>query len=491
VERLKPALLQKWFVPSGSEYAICKSVRTRVVFGVNNLVSDAPISQLDVLLCRNVLIYLDSTLQNQVLSRFHYALRPSGILVLGQSELIPFASDIFEPIDVVHRVYAKDSKKNVPPLGDTDRVIGLVEELSLARDLEPPPAASNPNGQLRVGVLDSLPLPAIVTELDGTVSGFNLAASQLWGRTEAETIGKKLASLELPGFNDDLLIEKKSTLPEEKDEPIRADWFAANRGGAQLLPSVEVSVVRGPGGEEQGFLYTAHDVTALRGMEAELRRVREERKSFREELQSTNEELQSTNQELQSANEELRTTNEELQSTNDELQTANQELQSANQELDATNRELAYRTGEASLLSLCQRAIMQNLSAAIAILDPHGRITLWNLAAQRLLGLVESEAIGQFIWNLRLRRLDRSLLGRIRRSLTKRLAFRAEEVEYNLPTGAKGYATVVALPLLDEEFDLGSVIIFEDGKAATPRVRKLGRHKAQGKMEIRHKRNRV
>src|SRR5262249_47025209 len=156
------------------------------------------------------------------------------------------------------------------------------------------------------------------------------------------------------------------------------------------------------GEETLGLLYVAQDVTAFRNLDKELRRVSDERQSALEELQTTNEELQSsneeletTNEELQSANEELNTTSDELQTLNGERETTNEELQSSNAELDATNRELATRTEELNLLGFYQRTIIRSLSAAVVVLDPHGRITLWNLAAERLLGLPENEAMGQ------------------------------------------------------------------------------------------------
>ena len=93
-------LLSNWFDKEGGRYAVRKELRRAVVFGVNNLVSDAPISRLDLLVCRNVFIYMNATLQKRVLGRFHYALRRNGLLVLGKSELIPFAGKVFEPVDL-------------------------------------------------------------------------------------------------------------------------------------------------------------------------------------------------------------------------------------------------------------------------------------------------------------------------------------------------------------------------------------------------------
>jgi two-component system CheB/CheR fusion protein len=204
-------------------------------------------------------------------------------------------------------------------------------------------------------------------------------------------------------------------------------------------------------------------------MELELRRVNEERQSAFEELQTTNEELQSsneeletTNEELQSANEELQTTNEELQSTNEELETTNEELQSANAELDATNRELARRTEEMNRFLASQRTIIRSLSAGVIVIDEVGRVLMWNLAAERLLGVTEDEAVGQTLWTLHVPALTSALLQRVRKTLSGNRPLRAEEVEYELPTGGRGLASLAAVPIIDADVTRGAVILFED-----------------------------
>jgi two-component system CheB/CheR fusion protein len=218
-----------------------------------------------------------------------------------------------------------------------------------------------------------------------------------------------------------------------------------------------------------GIIYAVEDVTAMRDMELELRRVNEERRSAFEELQTTNEELQSsneeletTNEELQSANEELQTTNEELQSTNEELETTNEELQSANAELDGTNRELARRTEEMNRFLSSQRTIIRSLSVGVIVVDEIGRVLIWNLAAERLLGVTEDEAVGQTLWTLHVPALTGSLLQRVRKTLAGNRPLRAEEVEYELPSGGNGIASLAAVPIVDGDVTRGAVILFED-----------------------------
>jgi two-component system CheB/CheR fusion protein len=465
LEGVQPALLSRWFVRHGEGWAVGKEIRRKVVFGVNNLVSDAPISRLDLLLCRNVFIYLEATLQKQVLTRFHYALRRNGVLMLGKSELIPFAAKIFEPIDLSRRLYRKDQRRDgaLSP----QQLAGLLDQAE--NDPQEPEGLSFIE-QFHRDVLQSLRVPIIATALDGTVTVWNRAAAALWGRTEAAVIGKKLTTLGLPGMSGDLLIEKTSAVRDGKAERQRGETVLSDEGdGRPRNLAVNVWPLRDLRDRVNGILYFVEDVTGFRELEHELRRSNEERQSANEELQTTNEELQSsneeletTNEELQSANEELQTTNEELQSTIEELETTNEELQSTNAELDATNRELAHRTDEMNRVYFTQRTIIRSLSSAVVVIDAEGRITLWNLAAERLLGLVEGEALGQTLWTLHIPALARATLQRVRKALAERRTMRAEEVEYELPTGQTAHATLTAVPIIDDQVNRGAVLVFED-----------------------------
>ncbi|MDB4966797.1 MAG: cheR [Myxococcales bacterium] len=466
VENVPPAMLQRWFVADGAGYSVIKEIRRKVVFGVNNLVSDAPISRLDLLLCRNVFIYLEGSLQKLVLTRFHYALRRNGVLTLGKSELIPFAAKIFEPIDLPRRIYRKDHQREGAMA--QERLVGLLEQESQHRD-----GGGEPLGdvdQFHRDMLHAMRVPIIGTALDGTVTMWNRAAATLWSRSEASVIGKRLTSLNLAGLSGDLLIEKSIAVRDGKVDRERAESsFTEANDGRQRLLAINVWPMRDAHDVLSGLVYVVEDVTSFRDLEIELRRVNEERQSAFEELQTTNEELQSsneeletTNEELQSANEELQTTNEELQSTNEELETTNEELQSTNAELDATNRELAHRTEEMNRFWFSQRTIVRSLSAGVIVIDTDGRVIMWNLAAERLFGIAEGEAVGQTLWTLHIAALSRSLLQKARKSLAEGRALRTDDVEYELPIGTTGIGTLAAIPIMEDTLNRGAVLIFED-----------------------------
>jgi two-component system CheB/CheR fusion protein len=240
-------LLERYFIEEGDGFSIRKDVRRSVVFGVNNLVSDAPISRLDMVMCRNVFIYLDAALQKRVLTRFHYALRRHGVLVLGKSELIPFAAKIFEPIDITRRLYRKDGKREATVA--QERLVSLLEQETLLRTEEVGRGELQTVEQFHRDVLQSVRQPLIVTGLDGTILFWNGAAVTLWGRIESDVTGKKLASLNLAGLAGDLLIEKTTAVREGRSDRERSSGTltrASDAPGAQLL--VEVSAMHERGG---------------------------------------------------------------------------------------------------------------------------------------------------------------------------------------------------------------------------------------------------
>jgi two-component system, chemotaxis family, CheB/CheR fusion protein len=468
VKSVPPEMLKTWFVEDPTGWSVRKEIRRTVVFGVNNLVSDAPISRLDLLLCRNVFIYLDVPLQKRVLTRFHHALRRRGLLVLGKNELIPFAGKIFEPVDLQRRIYRKDGRRDTAVA--QERLASLLEQESTAPTVEDGRPELDTVDQFHRDILQSVRAPMIATAPDGSILRWNAAAAALWGRSEGELTGKKLAALTLPGLPGELLVEKTAAVREGRSEVERSRGIL-HRGGDRpaVELGIEVTALRDTAGGVSGLVYTVHDLTAFAEMERDLRKSTEERdaaleelQSINEELQSSNEELETTNEELQSANEELQTTNEELQSTNEELETTNEELQSTNAELDATNRELIHRTEEMNSLAVIQRATIRSLNAAVLVLDANGRITMWNLAAERLLGIPEDEAVGQLLWTLHIPAVGRGLLQKIRKCMTQNAPLRAEQLTYELPNGSQGRAVVMAIPIVEDGTVLGSVVIFED-----------------------------
>ncbi|HET9599533.1 MAG TPA: CheR family methyltransferase, partial [Anaeromyxobacteraceae bacterium] len=267
--------LQRFFVPVPEGWAIRNEVRRSVVFGVNNLVSDAPISRLDLLICRNVFIYLDASLQKRVLSRFHYALRPEGVLFLGKSELIPFAAKLFEAVDLSRRIYRRGDRRGREVV-DEDRLAGIIEQEDVSRAARQTREELAALGQFHRDLVNALPTPVIATTVDGGVSCWNAAAARLWRRTESEVVGKRLTALGLPGLPGDLLLEKTAQVRDGKVERRQGEAMLEVDGTETVL-STEVMRLHDAASELVGLLYVVTDVTAVRGLDAELRQTRDER----------------------------------------------------------------------------------------------------------------------------------------------------------------------------------------------------------------------
>ncbi|HEY5675563.1 MAG TPA: CheR family methyltransferase, partial [Myxococcales bacterium] len=262
VRAVAEPLLKKWFVRESGGWAVRKELRRSVVFGVNNLVSDPPISRLDLLICRNVFIYLDAPLQRRVLTRFHYAIRQHGILVLGKSELIPFAAKLFEPVDLHRRIYRKDGHGDLTLT--RNRAVTLMERDSLVRADEESTELATADAVYRDAVT-AMRTPVIATAADGTVTAWNAAAAVLWGRSEEQVVGRKLTTLALAGLSGELLVEKTAAVREGRSDVERSTAAVTRPADQRALQlAVEVTPLRNLARRLVGLLYVAYDVTAFR-----------------------------------------------------------------------------------------------------------------------------------------------------------------------------------------------------------------------------------
>jgi two-component system, chemotaxis family, CheB/CheR fusion protein len=383
VESVPPELLARFFERSDQRYTFRADLRRNVIFGRNNLVHDAPISRLDLLVCRNTLMYLTAETQGHILRHFHFALRPSGVLMLGKSELMIAHRELFGAVDLKQRIFQKlaggrSLQARVARLVEGDRIEYPVGE---------------EERQLREAAFAVSPQPQLVVSRTKLLSFANVAARVLFG-IGAEQLGQPVAGLPI------------GTTPIELDEPIEraiAERRSVAVGRVEYLPpkgeprqlDCTVLPLLTPGDTSLGAAVVFEDMGRFDALEQELEANRRDLEAAYEELQSTIDELETTNEELQSANEELQTTNEELQSTNEELETMNEELQSTNEELETINDELQERSGELNNVNEFFEAILTSLGVAVAVLDRNQRVQIWNRGAEDLWGLRQNEAADQ------------------------------------------------------------------------------------------------
>jgi len=385
VEDVPPELRSRYFERVDDRYLFNKDVRRSIIFGRHDLVQDAPISRVNLLVCRNTLMYFTRETQARVLNRFHFAMRDGGVLFMGRAELLLTHGELFTPIELKWRVFTKATSSS---LRDVSRLPEREED-----------SASMPHDdRLEVLALETDPVARVVVRADGTLGFANSRARTLFHLTPPD-VGKPLQDLEM-SFRP---VELRSLIQDataqhrtvsRKDVPWPSDSGDARYLDLDVVPLVDASR------KTLGVQITFMDVSRYRRLQEELARSKHDLETAYEELQSTNEELETTNEELQSTNEELETTNEELQSTNEELETMNEELQSTNEELETTNTELRMRSDELNTANAFLGSILTGLEVGVVVVDPKLQVLAWNHRAEDMWGLRSDEVRGRHFMNL-------------------------------------------------------------------------------------------
>ncbi|MGW2817410.1 CheR family methyltransferase [Streptomyces sp. NPDC001415] len=380
LESLSSELRDKYFEPSGTQYLFRPDLRRRVIFGRHDITRDAPISRLDLLVCRNTLMYFNVEAQSQIIDRFHFALRESGFLFLGKAEMLLNDGDRFEAISIRQRIFRRRPGESSPPYTAAPLKIraGMGMEMQTATRVR----------QLRDLILDATPGAAVALDAEGVVVMINSQARSHFGLT-ANDVGRPFQDLELSYRPTEL----RSLIDQATHERRTLRVHGAERRMGDEVQYFDILIQPIPGGPglPVAINVTFTDVTLATQLKAEVKRVREELETAYEELQSTNEELETTNEELQSSIEELETTNEELQSTNEELETTNEELQSGNEELETMNDEMRLRTEDLDEARAFLEGVVGSIAAGVVVLSVDMKVKSWNRGAVDLWGLRADE----------------------------------------------------------------------------------------------------
>lgn len=404
VRKVRPEWREKYFQGKGM-MRVNREIRRLVIFGRSNLGPDAPISHVNLLVCRNVLIYFDSDLQKHILGRMHYALDPRGILFLGKSESQMTNSRLFQRLNAHWRIFQRITSS--PVLEDSSESRQAEAELSPSRA-----SVQELDGihQRHRYLLDTLRVGVISLANDDTITQHNTAALALCALVPTSLVGRRLADTDLYIRLPDLAPHLQST--RVKNESSR---FATHIkiGSEDKLIEVIVRPLLDEKGDRNGTLVFLED----QSVQEKLQITVEQLESTSEELQSANEELETTNEELQSTNEELETTNEELQSTNEELETTNEELQSLNEELETTNQELEERTKELDQVNSVYSQTLEKIRLPMMLVNNERRIEFWNSKALRLFGFKSKPPVDLTIDQLPLSESLKNLLIRRHRNV--------------------------------------------------------------------------
>jgi two-component system, chemotaxis family, CheB/CheR fusion protein len=414
--------LRRFFHKSDGGYQISKAIRDLCIFSTQNIFNDPPFSRMDLVSCRNVMIYLSQALQKRVIPIFHYALNPTGFLMIGNTEgLLGAGSELFEMADKKQKIYRKKLVATPVTFGF---LVGAPDHDGPAAEVPPP--SVKPTEPVKAPVelqreADRLLLgryapPAVVIN-----DQFEIMQSR--GRTGPFLeLAPGKASLNLlkmarPG----LLFEVQSALEEAKKSGIEVERrnVHVESDGASTVATVRVLPFRTPVQEQHSYLVIFEAISPDQGLEpgreaeplTESERAEKEKQiaQLKQELSATKEYLQSiiemqeaTNEELQSANEEIQSGNEELQSTNEELQTSKEELESANEELHTVNEEMQHRNDLLTQLNNDLTNLLNSVSLAMVMVSSDLSVRRFTPLATAILGLGPSD-IGRPIPRLKLR----------------------------------------------------------------------------------------
>jgi two-component system CheB/CheR fusion protein len=385
VTDVPPELLARYFEPVRGRHVFRKDLRRSLIFGRHDLVQDAAISRIDLLICRNTLMYFNSETQSKILARFHFALAKNGYLFLGKAETLLSHGGSFRPVDLKRRIFQRTQNVNT-----RDRLLAISALSPVAAgDV----GASVRQVRLREAALERGPIAQIVVDRRGYLVFANQQAQKLFGLVAAD-LGRLLQDLEISYRPVDL----RSAIDRAyatRDTIRIGDVSWSGRSAEIFQLELQVSPIEDEDGGFLGASISFLDVTRAQTLKLELERAHQDLETAYEELQSANEELETTNEELQSTVEELETTNEELQSANEELETMNEELQSTNEELRAMNDQLHQRSEDVNQVNDLLESILGSLNVGVAVLEPNLSVAVWSQRAEDLWGLRKEEAIGR------------------------------------------------------------------------------------------------
>src|SRR5688572_6013030 len=445
LEQLKDVpseLVDRYFVRDGQLFRLRRDLRRWCIFGSHNLTQAPPLSHIDLLVCRNVLIYFTSELQERILARFHYAIREDGILFLGRSESLLARSRMFRPIQLKWRIFERTpalARQVAAVLPDRE------ESARPSRGGEQPvrPEIAVPAQMQRA--LDALPAAVMVIDTTDTMLVWNPAAEAMFDIPVASAIARKFRDLDVSYRVEGLRARIEDVKARHIPGTIEDATFSRRNGETvhadiSILPLFEAYRLI-------GILVFAVEASEHARLKEQMGRIAEQHATAIEELQSTNEELETTNEELQSTNEELETTNEELQSTNEELETTVEELQAANTELAALNSELEGRTAALNRLDAFHRSLLNSLEQGIVVLDRDGVVTAWNHVAERMWGLRADQAVNRPFFTLPIGEAGERARTAFDGALATAQPTAARRVPYTSPGGAARRGTLRMIPL--------------------------------------------
>jgi len=396
---LSPERLRRFFVETEDGFRVGKEIREMVTFATQNVIMDPPFTRLDLLICRNLLIYLVPELQKKLLPLFHYSLNPGGVLFLGSAETVGNFGDLFAPLHAKSRIYRRGASLfGGEPVNFPSSFHSPLPHATKDSAMSKP--AVNLQSLADQLLLQNYAPPAVLTTDQGDI----VYISGRTGKYLEPAAGKanwNIFAMAREGVRYELSSAFQKATRQSGPVTVRGAKVGTN--GASQLVDVTVQRVETPEALKGMVMVVFKDAppvadtaSGARGKSASLSGARiseleRELGQSREEIRSTREEMQTSQEELKSTNEELQSTNEELQSTNEELTTSKEEMQSMNEELQAVNAEQQARVDELSRMSSDMKNLLNSTEIATVFLDGDLKVRRFTTGANQLFKLISGD----------------------------------------------------------------------------------------------------
>jgi len=399
VKGVSPARLERFFVHEAGSYHVAKDLREMCIFSMHSVIRDPPFSRLDLISCRNLLIYLKPSLQELIIPLLHYALRPSGSLLLGLSENIGRYAELFLPLDKKNRIFQRRDIVARPSLPFRQFLPGSRRD-GVASNTNHSPLLQRSELLHNVAniIVERFGPTYVIIDQTGEVLYFS-AGTGKYLEIAAGPPSRDVLALASPGLRADLraaLHRAKESGRRVTRERIPVETI----GGIHVIDLVVEPITRG-NDTTYGVVFSDH-APAVRhaeigsaqrpdGEDDIIQQIEKELQETKERLQSTIEELETANEEFRSSNEELTSVNEELQSSNEELETSKEELQSVNEELQTVNSELSNKVDELDRANSDLNNLFQSTQIPTIFLDRNLVIRSFTPPVTKLFNLIPGD----------------------------------------------------------------------------------------------------
>ena len=474
LENVSPERRRRFFSAEGGSYLVAKEVRELCVFSPHSVIRDPPFSRIDLVSCRNLLIYFGQDVQAQVIPIFHYALRPRGYLFLGTAENISHFSELFATADKKHRIFqARETERAATPLslivtGTQPAPFGRhgVYGPGPPRTLSGAPAGPPLRQMIESHVVEHFAPPHVVVDREGDVVHFSPRTGK-YLEAPPGTPNRQILTMARRGLRLDLRSAMREAI-ETRGPAFRENLAVEGEEGRVQIVKVTVEPLPQRDGAEPLLIVTFHDQgpslsrgevdqrNTLLHPEADALQLDQELRETRDRLQSMIEEYETALEELKSSNEELVSVNEELQSTNEELEASKEELQSLNEELQTVNHELSGKIDDLDRANSDLRNLFNASGLATVFLDRDLVIRTFTPAAARFIPIRENDR-GRPLTDLAVRPTYPDLADDL-----KHVRATDEEVERRIEQpvdGASGDHLVRIVPYRTQEDTIAGVVV--------------------------------